>query len=228
MSALADPSASNGLGAAGWIFLCAVFVLPRVAGSIGVHSGGIEGPVTMRRAVIPWIVALVPELVLAWIAMRSERLEFWREFGADARSIRLAAFTLAAFLVVGWYGFRVALRNGKHRLFDWAPRNRRDLREWWVAALLLGIGCELVYRGALFAILLKATGAESTAWLLASIAFGVAQVRQGAGAVLTVTLFGLQLQLLANLSGSLHLSIAVAYNALYGTIVGRELARSRA
>jgi membrane protease YdiL (CAAX protease family) len=83
-------------------------------------------------------------------------------------------------------------------------------RRWWVLlSLSAGICEELLYRGYLVHFLIGCQQGLLTAWLLSSLAFGLAHLYQGWHGVLTSFAMGLVFGAVAIATGSLFLSIVL-------------------
>ncbi len=102
------------------------------------------------------------------------------------------------------------------RLF--APTNRRERRMWVILSLSAGIGEELVWRGALPALLAAATGSFTLAVVLSVFSFAVAHAIQGLRSVLAIATIAASFHALVFISGSLYVGMVVHF--VYDVIAG--------
>ena len=105
-------------------------------------------------------------------------------------------------------------RNAKmfQRLQFMLPVSDAERRWWWLVSITAGVCEELIFRGYLIRFFHgQLDGALSlsltAAWLLSSLAFGFGHVYQGAAGIVSTTIGGLLLGLLAILTGNLILPI---------------------
>jgi membrane protease YdiL (CAAX protease family) len=102
-----------------------------------------------------------------------------------------------------------------------APRTGRQLAAFYAVAVSAGFSEQLVYRGALFAILTAATGSWWVAAAVGAAAFGAAHLFQGGRAVGIVALIALRDQIVVGLTGTLV--VAMVAHALHDMIAGTLL-----
>ncbi|WP_114241168.1 CPBP family intramembrane glutamic endopeptidase [Dyella sp. C9] len=156
----------------------------------------------------PW--ALTPHgSELAWLEIPWLRATSW---------VLLAAFFTLAF----WPGLHTLLApeqrpryaRAMRRLRFMTPVSRQE-RWWWVAvSITAGVCEEWLYRGFLLHYLAGNLAGGPTlgltaAWLLSSIAFGVAHLYQGRHGMVSTGIAGLAFGLMALLTGSLWLPMLV-------------------
>lgn len=161
---------------------------------------------------------------IGWVAMKTigiQLLRPWRptivEFAAGPLSLAIA---LGAYvLLAGW------LRaDPRRRPSPLLPTGSGEMGMWLVVSVAAGIGEEMAYRGALFLTLSWWTGSQWTALAVGSLAFAVAHLRQGLRATVFILAFGMLMQLLVMVSGSLYMAMLV--HAAYDLVLGLAAVRA--
>jgi uncharacterized protein len=174
-----------------WAFTIVAVALasPRSLLIVPRHLG--DFPWLDDHPVIHVLTVLLVALLFGWILWPSLRC-------AVSRSVRQAYFH--------------AYRSSFIRFL--LPVARQE-RIWWAwLSLTAGIGEELLYRGFMLQYFAGHLAGDITlpltfAWLLSSLAFGVGHVYQGVRGVMETTVAGMTFGLLAILSGSLFLPMAL-------------------
>jgi len=103
------------------------------------------------------------------------------------------------------------------------PVDGRDRGLFVAVCLCAGVCEEIIYRGALFTLLSRATGDWWTAALVAALVFALSHLVQGWQSAALVLPFALGFQALVRLSGDLYGAMAV--HALYDLAAGLIYAR---
>lgn len=126
----------------------------------------------------------------------------------------LAAAALACLVVLGVERAMGALLGGTQGRVEFLiPHGWLASSAWVLVSLSAGIGEEIVFRGYLQRQLRALTGSTGAAIALQAVAFGLPHVYQGLKPVLSITLVGAVLGLLAQARGDLKAGI-VAHTAL--------------
>jgi len=156
---------------------------------------------------VAWLeyIPVLPAFVLRWPA------------------VALAAMLLAAGVVLMAPRWRRNVEERDPKAYYFMPRNGKERGLWALISLAAAVAEEVTFRGVLFALLTMSTGSPWVAALLASAAFGVSHMVQGALSALIITAIALALHGLVAVSGSLYLAIAVHF--LYDLIAGFSYGR---
>lgn len=147
----------------------------------------------------------------------------WLDDHAIIHAIAAAAVALL-FAWVFWPSLQCALNKRIRQQYFEAYRSSlirfllpvsHKERMWWIAlSITAGIGEELLYRGFMLQFLWGHVAGGpamnlTLAWLISSLAFGIAHVYQGVRGVMETTVAGLTFGLLAILTGNLVVPIAL-------------------
>lgn len=169
---------------------------------------------------------LIPQLALAALAIGTAFVEDIELFAPHPPS-PLAWFCGLVFLGVSLALVRPHWRRSIEeqkptwRLF--APTNREERRQWVLLSLSAGVGEELVWRGALPALLTTLTGSQAVALVLCILSFALAHSIQGLRSVLAIAAIAASFHALVFVSGSLYVGMAVhfAYDVFAGFTYAR-------
>lgn len=183
----------------------------------------------MRRGTALWWLLTLAALALAWPLTPPQLLHLPPAAGnldwlhahpllrqaAMALLLLFAALSLAPALQCRFHPRRrLKYMQAVHYLHFLLPVAARERRWWLLLSLTAGICEEFMFRGFLLHFLTgQMAGGLSlgltSAWLLSSLAFGLGHLYQGPLGVLRTALAGLMFGLLALLSGSLLLPMAL-------------------
>lgn len=145
-------------------------------------------------------------------------------FGArmDFATILTAATMLVLSLAIMWIAWTKTSPYGRVRLLDIVPHTNRERAAWIVVSCIAGVCEEILYRGVLAGVLVELGLALWSAFVVASILFGLAHLVQGWRSAFVVMGFGMLFHLLVFFSGGLALAIAVhaSYDVITGLVLG--------
>lgn len=195
-------------------------------------------------AVRQWLFGLPPELLempkrrlqaraifnclllgfVAWLAMRVVGVELLRPWHPTLIETAAAPVLLALALVGNRMLSRWMLGDPRRVDLKILPTGPDEYLMWCLVSVAAGVGEELAYRGALFLTLTWWTGEQWVALGVVAISFAAAHLRQGVRASAYIFAFGVMLQLLVMVSGSLVTAILVhaAYNIAVGISASRR------
>jgi membrane protease YdiL (CAAX protease family) len=107
------------------------------------------------------------------------------------------------------------------------PRTARERGLWLAVSVAAGVAEEVTYRGVLFVLLQRVTGAWWLAAAIAALAFGVGHSLQGARSIAIVAVIAGGMHGLVWLTGSLvaPILVHVVYDAIAGLACGRYAER---
>jgi membrane protease YdiL (CAAX protease family) len=102
------------------------------------------------------------------------------------------------------------------------PHGPEEISSWVVFSLVVAVCEEIVFRGVLFGVVSHATGHYWIAGIISAVFFGMYHLTYGWLSVVSIFFVALGSQWLVQLSGGLHVAIAVhfAHNAANGIIYG--------
>lgn len=207
----------------GWIFV--VFVTLVVPWAVLRNRGS-----AIAMASIPlgerFVSMLMPQVFLGLLAVGTgfiEKIELfpWRVPEQQAWLSGLLFLGISILLVRPHWRRSVEEQKPTWRLF--APTNKREGAMWVALSVSAGIAEELVWRGALPALLLTLTGSMPLALVLAIASFAIAHAIQGLRSVLAIATIAASFHALVMISGSLYVAMAVHF--IYDVIAGFTYAK---
>ena len=136
----------------------------------------------------------------------------------SARHWLLGAAVLTAMVALMRPQWRKRVEERSRKVWLFMPRTARERGLWVACSVAAGISEEITYRGVLFALLWRLTGSALAAAFLVALVFGVSHALQGAKSVAIIVAISLAFQMLAWVSGSLYVGMAV--HALYDICAG--------
>lgn len=131
------------------------------------------------------------------------------------------AIFLALALVANVWRWRVLDPAEREELSWLRPRGGRDVGAWAGVALTAGTCEEIIYRGALYGLVLQATANEWATIALCVVVFALGHWVQGRGAMLIVVLFAVGFHALVRITGDLYTAMIV--HAVYDFAAGLVL-----
>jgi membrane protease YdiL (CAAX protease family) len=151
-------------------------------------------------------IALVLAALCAMSAAESNHLSFGIEF--ETNRVLLAIMVAAFLLTAASRGIKKAKPEAiaRRRKLNW-PQSPKEYAWTIVLSVAAGVGEELVYRGALYGLLLRLTSSIAIATAISIVAFGLAHMAYGRLVVIGVTYIGLVFQVLYLLTGNLLTTI---------------------
>jgi membrane protease YdiL (CAAX protease family) len=191
-----------------FLFAFAVFV-PYVAikSARRLRQGAPAPP--RRRIFVNVLVMQGFFLGVALFAASQRDLGLFRAGTINAESFALAAGILAAGTLSLPLRWRLTPEAQKTRLALTRPERADDLWLWGAVSLAAGIVEEIVYRGAMVALVLPMIGNWWAAVGVSIAAFTLGHVQQGGQRMVFIALVALGCHLLVRLSGALYLAMAV-------------------
>jgi membrane protease YdiL (CAAX protease family) len=171
-------------------------------------------------------VVLVQQAVFAAVSLAVARVEgiaLFPEPAIPSMALALGLVGLLGSLALMHRVWRRTVEQRARLAYFFMPRTAAEKRLWAGLALVAGIGEELTYRGVMYTLLLRLTGAPAGAALVSAAIFGISHSVQGWGSALVTVAFGLGFQGLALVSGSLYLPMAV--HVCYDLAAGLAYAR---
>lgn len=160
--------------------------------------------------------------ISVWVGWM-EHIPVLRPFELRWAAVGLATVMLAAGVVLMAPRWRRKVEERDPKAYYFMPRNGKERGLWALISLAAAVAEEVTYRAVLFALLTTLTGSAWIAALLASAAFGVSHMVQGAQSALIISAIALALHGLVALSGSIYLAIVVHF--LYDLIAGFSYGR---
>ena len=176
-----------------------------------------------RQYLLSTLAVQLVTLTLALWAARANAISLWRAPRLNAEWLLggIAFFALLTFTTpLRW---RRSSEWRRRRLALLTPQHPRDYFLWSLVALAAGIGEEIVWRGVLFTLILRATDSIVTAMTISALHFGVCHVVQGPKSVFVVALIALVNQSIVLASGSLLPAMMIHF--FYDLIAGIWFAR---
>ena len=165
--------------------------------------------IIVQLAIFGVFSALVARI--SWIVILPAR-------APSAKHWLLGAAVVTAMVVLMRPQWRKRVLKRSRRVWLFMPRTGRERALWTGCSLAAGISEEITYRGVLFALLWRLTGSALAAALLVASVFAVSHMLQGAKAAAIIFAISLAFQMLAWVSGSLYVGMAV--HALYDILAG--------
>jgi len=156
-------------------------------------------------------------VLLSSFVAAMEWIEIWT-LPRNHYSYLIAAAILVLLIVVMVPYWRKAVERRERRVYLFMARNSSERALWVIISLLAGIGEEITYRGVMFILLIRVTGHEWLAALIAAAVFGFSHYVQGWKNVFLIAGFALLFQAVYYISGSLLLPMAMHF--LYDVTAG--------
>jgi membrane protease YdiL (CAAX protease family) len=153
------------------------------------------------------------------VAMDTKIDIFWAGT-LDAKALTYAFGIIVLMLVSIPLRWRFLSDERKRRALHMVPQQPSELGWWLVVSMGAGVAEELTYRGVMFALLFRLTGAWWPAALICALVFAVGHIYHGLAGATIVVLFSLGMQWLVLATGSLYLAMAVhvVYDFLAGIV----------
>jgi len=164
------------------------------------------------------IVMLTIFLALSIFIARREWIELFPRELPEARMFVLGAAVLVALVVLMRPLWRSRVEAKARRLWLFMPRTRHERVLWVALSIAAGISEEVTYRGVMFALLWRLTGNALAAALIGAAVFSISHFLQGWKSMAIIFGIALTFQMIAWLSGSLYVGMAV--HALYDVTAG--------
>jgi membrane protease YdiL (CAAX protease family) len=208
----------NQIGLAGYFFLavfCVLLPLLVVKSSRRLMTG----------ALAPWpayFISVVSQQIFfaafsLWVAY-DEAINLFTPPPNPTRSALVGAAFLAVMIVVTAPRWRHSVEKRERRLYYFMPRTPQQKLMWAVLSLFAGVGEEIAYRGVMFVLFSRLTGAPLTASLLTAVVFAFCHYVQGWKSMAVIFLFALSFQALVYVTGTLFVAMAVHF--LYDVTAG--------
>jgi membrane protease YdiL (CAAX protease family) len=208
----------NCVGSPGYFFLivfCVLLPLLVVKSSRRLTTG----------ALAPWppyFISVVFQQILfaafsIWVAY-SEGIDLFAPPPQPVRATLIGAAFLAVTVAVMAPQWRRGVEERERRLYYFMPRTPQQKVMWTFLSLFAGVGEELAYRGVMFALFSRLTGAPLIASLLAAVVFAFCHYIQGWKSMAVIFLFALSFQALVYVTGTLFVAMAVHF--LYDVVAG--------
>lgn len=141
----------------------------------------------------------------------------------EPRMFLLGAAVLVALVVLMRPLWRRRVEARSRRVWLFMPRTPKERLLWVGCSVAAGISEEVTYRGVMFALLWRLTDSALAAALIGAVVFGVSHFLQGWKSMTIIFGIALSFQLIAFLSGSLYIGMAV--HALYDVAAGLSYGR---
>ncbi|MBK5256005.1 MAG: CPBP family intramembrane metalloprotease [Vicinamibacteria bacterium] len=207
----------------GWAFVVFVTVIVPWAVLRNRESALLMASIPLDRR---FYAMLMPQLFLGSLATLTcffEGIELFPPRAPSASSWFAGTIFLFAALAVVRPHWRRSIeeREPTWRLF--APTNRRERFMWVILSLSAGIGEELVWRGALPALLATLSGSLIPAIVLSVVSFALAHAIQGLRSVLAIGTIAVAFHAVMFISGSLYVGMVVHF--VYDVIAGLTYAK---
>jgi membrane protease YdiL (CAAX protease family) len=207
---------------AGYIFLaafCLLLPLLVVKSSRRLTTG----------ALAPWppyfISVVLQQIFFAafsiWVA-HSEGIDLFAPPPQPLRATLIGAAFLAVTVAVMAPQWRRSVGERERRLYYFMPRTPQQKVMWTFLSLFAGVGEEIAYRGVMFVLFSRLTGAPLAASLLAAVVFAFCHYIQGWKSMAVIFLFALSFQALVYVTGTLFVAMAVhfLYDVMAGMVYG--------
>lgn len=136
----------------------------------------------------------------------------------EPRMVLLGATVLVGLVVLMRPLWRRRVEARTRRVWLFMPRTGKERLLWAGCSVAAGISEEATYRGVMFALLWRLTDSALAASLIAAAVFSVSHFLQGWKSMAIIFGMALSFQLIAFLSGSLYIGMAV--HALYDIAAG--------
>jgi membrane protease YdiL (CAAX protease family) len=191
--------------------------IPYLAFKSGRRLGGRPLPPKVKYFSSQIIILTIFFVVSAFVARREWIDVFPREV-PDARMFVLGTAVLVAFVVLMRPMWRKRVEERSRKAWLFMPRTRQERDLWAGCSLAAGVSEELTYRGVMFVVLWRVTGSALAAALVAAAVFSISHFLQGWKSMTIIFGMALAFQLIAWVSGSLYVGMAV--HALYDVTAG--------
>jgi len=169
------------------------------------------------------IISLMLFLAISlWVGHKEWIALFPRDV-PDPRSFALGAAVLVGLVVLMRPLWRQRVAARSRRVWLFMPRTPRERLLWAGCSVAAGISEEVTYRGVMFALLWRLTGNALAAALIGAAVFAVSHFLQGWKSMAIIFGIALSFQLIAFMSGSLYIGMAV--HALYDIAAGLAYGR---
>lgn len=152
------------------------------------------------------------------VVARREWIRLFPEEIPQPRMVLLGASVLVGMIVLMRPMWRARVEQRSRTAWLFMPRTPRERALWALCSVAAGISEEATYRGVMFALLWRLTGSALAAAFVSAAAFAISHVMQGARSVAIIFAIALMFQMLAWVSGSLYVGMAV--HALYDLTAG--------
>ena len=163
------------------------------------------------------IILAIFFVVSAFVARREWIDVFPREI-PEARMFVLGAAVLVAFVVLMRPMWRKRIEERSRKAWLFMPRTRVERFLWAGCSIAAGVSEELTYRGVMFVVLWRVSGSPLAAALIGAAVFAFSHFLQGWKSMTIIFGMALVFQLIAWVSGSLYVGMAV--HALYDVVAG--------
>jgi len=160
--------------------------------------------------------------VSVWVAHNQWITLFPREL-PEPRMFVLGAAVLVALVTLMRPLWRRRVEARARRLWLFMPRTPKERWLWVGCSVAAGISEEVTYRGVMFALVWRLTDSALAAALISAAVFAVSHFLQGWKSMRIIFGIALSFQLVAFLSGSLYIGMAV--HALYDVAAGLSYGR---
>lgn len=164
--------------------------------------------------------ALILTVFLAITALvaRREWIRLFPDELPERRSFVLGAAVLVAMIVLMRPLWRRRVEERSRTVWLFMPRTARERGLWALCSLAAGVSEEATYRGVMFTLLWRLTGSALVAAFATAAVFSISHFIQGAKSMAIIFAIALTFQMLAWVSGSLYVGMAV--HALYDLTAG--------
>jgi membrane protease YdiL (CAAX protease family) len=152
------------------------------------------------------------------LVARREWIELFPRELPEPSMFVLGAAVLVALVVLMRPLWRERVEQRTRRLWLFMPRSRQERGLWIGLSFAAGISEEATYRGVMFALLWRLTGSALAAALIGAAVFSISHFLQGLKSMAIIFGIALTFQMIAWVSGSLYLGMAV--HALYDVTAG--------
>ncbi|HTY62800.1 MAG TPA: CPBP family intramembrane glutamic endopeptidase [Acidobacteriota bacterium] len=159
---------------------------------------------------------------IALVTAFKERIPVFGSFHLNLNVVLLAAAFLIVSLAWARLEWTLTPMDRKLRSWNFLPHTPIERVAWVPISLVVGSCEEIVFRGVLFGIVFQVTGSYWMAGLVSAILFALMHLATGLLSVVSLVGVAIGLQWLVQLSGGLHIAIAVhfVYNAVNGIVYG--------
>jgi hypothetical protein len=167
----------------------------------------------------------IKSILFAVMALVTAFLERVPVFGSSRLTLKIGLIA-TTFLIIcmAWdrLEWRYTPAATRRRLWLLLPHGPEEISSWVIFSLVVAVCEEIVFRGVLFGIISHATGHYWVAGIISAVFFGMYHLTYGWLSVVSIFFVALGFQWLVQLSGGLHVAIAVhfAHNAANGIIYG--------
>lgn len=170
------------------------------------------------KYLVSQIVMLTIFFAVSVLVARREWIDLFPKDVPEPNMFVLGAAVLVALVVLMRPMWRERVEARSRKVWLFMPRTPRERLLWIGCSLAAGISEEATYRGVMFAVLWRMTGSPLAAALIAAFVFSISHFLQGWKSMAIIFGIALAFQLIAWVSGSLYVSMAV--HALYDVTAG--------